>query len=331
MPDTYIDCELCRGKRYKPEILDIKRHGKSISELLSMYVMDALEFFEYVKGDRIDKDVFEKVNITWTRVKGGEKIQPLIQKVIQEFNEENPSASVPLLLEIRNQISRLENSVWRNRKLNEVEQLIRDCTGLYIEIIANHYMASPGQQVRLAFEVINRSGVVIMLDNLKSESLAIDSTFSLLLKNNDPVAFKSVKSIKSDKEYSSPYWLKEPHATGLFTVKDRTLIGKPENDPAIIVDARVSVQGVSMTVAVPVVYKWTDPVKGELTRPFEVVPPVFVNFPQTVFIFRDQTPQTISVLVKSASSQRLKGNVKLELPAGWTSSTQPASPTTLRR
>jgi excinuclease ABC subunit A len=46
LPDTYVDCELCRGKRYKPEILDIKRHGKSISELLSMYVMDALEFFE---------------------------------------------------------------------------------------------------------------------------------------------------------------------------------------------------------------------------------------------------------------------------------------------
>lgn len=45
LPDTYIDCELCRGKRYKPEILDIKRHGKSISELLNMYVMDALDFF----------------------------------------------------------------------------------------------------------------------------------------------------------------------------------------------------------------------------------------------------------------------------------------------
>jgi len=307
------------GKSYSEIAADSRTQHKSQGFGSAGRRGDAMEFFEYVKGDRIDKDVFEKVNTTWTRVKGGEKIQPLIQKVIQEFNEENPSASVPQLLEIRNQISKLENSVWRNRKLNEVEQLIRDCTGLYIEIIANHYMASPGQQVTLAFEVINRSGVIIMLDNLKSESLAIDSTFSLLLKSNDPVAFKSVKNIKSDKEYSSPYWLKEPHATGLFTVKDPTMIGKPENDPAIIVDARVSVQGVSMTVAVPVVYKWTDPVKGELTRPFEVVPPVFINFPQTVFIFRDQTPQTISVLVKSASSQRLKGNVKLELPAGWTS------------
>lgn len=46
LPDTYIPCELCRGTRYKPEINDIKRRGKSISEVLSMYVKDAYTFFE---------------------------------------------------------------------------------------------------------------------------------------------------------------------------------------------------------------------------------------------------------------------------------------------
>ena len=46
LPDTYVPCNLCKGRRYKPEILDIKWHGKTISEVLEMYVMDALEFFE---------------------------------------------------------------------------------------------------------------------------------------------------------------------------------------------------------------------------------------------------------------------------------------------
>ena len=45
LPDTYIPCELCKWNRYKPEVLDIKRRGKTISEVLSMYVADALEFF----------------------------------------------------------------------------------------------------------------------------------------------------------------------------------------------------------------------------------------------------------------------------------------------
>ena len=46
LPDTYVPCTLCKGRRYKPEILDIKRHGKTIAEVLEMYVMDAREFFE---------------------------------------------------------------------------------------------------------------------------------------------------------------------------------------------------------------------------------------------------------------------------------------------
>ncbi len=45
LPDTYVPCVLCKGNRYKPEILDIKWHGKSIAEILEMYVMDAYELF----------------------------------------------------------------------------------------------------------------------------------------------------------------------------------------------------------------------------------------------------------------------------------------------
>lgn len=45
LPDTYVPCELCHGKRYRPEILAIKRRGKTIAEVLEMYISDALEHF----------------------------------------------------------------------------------------------------------------------------------------------------------------------------------------------------------------------------------------------------------------------------------------------
>jgi hypothetical protein len=106
-------------------------------------------------------------------------------------------------------------------------------------------------------------------------------------------------------------------------VKDKNLIGKPENGPAISITMRISVQGESISFNVPLIYKWTDPVKGELMRPFEVVPPLFINFPQPVYVFADQTPKKISVLLKSASTAARKGNLKLDLPAGWR--TEPAS------
>lgn len=48
LPDTYVPCELCKGKRYKPEVLSIKWRSKSIWELLDMYVKDAFDFFDDV-------------------------------------------------------------------------------------------------------------------------------------------------------------------------------------------------------------------------------------------------------------------------------------------
>jgi len=284
---------------------------------------DAFEFFEFVKGGQGENNVFEKINTSWSRVKGGEKVKSLIDKAIHDFMDDNPAASVPLLLQIRKEIATLENSVWRSRKLKETEQLIRDCTGLYIEAVADHYWASPGQKVNIDFEVINRSGISISLDRVESQALNFDSALRLPLKDNVLVTFKAAKNIRNDKAYSSPYWLKEQHGAGLFSVSDKNLIGKPENDPAVSFHMKFSVMGESISFSVPLIFKQTDPVKGELWRPFEVVPPLFINFQQPVYVFADQTPKNVSVLIKSVVADSRKGQVKLSLPEDWRS--EPAS------
>ncbi|WP_058486733.1 excinuclease ABC subunit UvrA [Defluviitalea phaphyphila] len=46
LPDIYVPCEVCHGKRYNRETLDVKYKGKSISDVLDMTVEEALEFFE---------------------------------------------------------------------------------------------------------------------------------------------------------------------------------------------------------------------------------------------------------------------------------------------
>ncbi len=55
LPDTYIPCDLCHGLRYKPEILAIKWRGKTITEILEMYISDALELFSEI--DHIKEDL----------------------------------------------------------------------------------------------------------------------------------------------------------------------------------------------------------------------------------------------------------------------------------
>lgn len=48
LPDVYVPCEICKGKRYNKETLEVRYKGKSISEVLDMTVEEALEFFSNV-------------------------------------------------------------------------------------------------------------------------------------------------------------------------------------------------------------------------------------------------------------------------------------------
>ena len=48
LPDVYVDCEVCHGKRYNRETLEIRYKGKSISDVLDMSINEAVEFFENI-------------------------------------------------------------------------------------------------------------------------------------------------------------------------------------------------------------------------------------------------------------------------------------------
>ncbi|MGZ6503138.1 MAG: excinuclease ABC subunit UvrA, partial [Tumebacillaceae bacterium] len=48
LPDVYVPCEVCKGKRYNRETLEVKYKGSNIAEVLDMTVEDALEFFKNV-------------------------------------------------------------------------------------------------------------------------------------------------------------------------------------------------------------------------------------------------------------------------------------------
>ncbi|RAV97954.1 PIG-L family deacetylase [Pseudochryseolinea flava] len=275
-----------------------------------------LEFLEYMRGDRATKDIFDGINTTWSRVKGAEKVQTLVSKAIAEFDEEHPEKTVENLLMLRQEILKLEQSVWKVRKLKETEQLIQDCMALFIEAASDVYWASPGEKTNVFFELVNRSSLDITISKVHASGLDIDSTLNLPLKNNIPVLFKMKRNVASTNRFSGPYWLNEPHGPGKFVVEDSKMIGKPENDAAIQIHLDVMLKGMSFTITKPLIYKWTDPVKGELTRRFEVVPPVFVNLNDKVVIFPDGKSKMISVRIKS-SSAAVKGSLRLQLPAGW--------------
>ena len=68
-------------------------------------------------------------------------------------------------------------------------------------------------------------------------------------------------------------------------------------------------------------YRWVDPVRGELTRPLSVLPPVAVHVPEAALLFPSLEARDVEVRI-TANGAGAAGELRLELPQGWTS--QPA-------
>ncbi len=68
MPDIYIECKECHGKRYNDEILEIDYKGKNISEVLEMTVEESLEFFKDVPGISPKLKTLKEVGLSYVQL-----------------------------------------------------------------------------------------------------------------------------------------------------------------------------------------------------------------------------------------------------------------------
>ena len=68
LPDVYVPCEVCKGKRYSRETLEVKYKGKSIADVLDMTVEEALEFFKNVTKIRIKLETLMDVGLGYIKL-----------------------------------------------------------------------------------------------------------------------------------------------------------------------------------------------------------------------------------------------------------------------
>jgi excinuclease ABC subunit A len=79
MPDVFVTCSACQGRRYNPETLEIRYKGKSIAEVLQLSILEANSFFEAVPSIRSKLKVLDEVGLGYlqlgqsaTTLSGGE-------------------------------------------------------------------------------------------------------------------------------------------------------------------------------------------------------------------------------------------------------------------
>lgn len=278
---------------------------------------EEMEYIEILKGEMPEDktNLFAGIDTSWNRVKGGEAIGNILSKVQNEFDFKNPSASVPDLMRAYSLIENLEDKHWREVKLKEIKEIIAQSSGLYLEAVSQTQQATNGEKINIEIEAINRSDVPIELISVAETSKSKITKNENLIKNKD-LRLKDSIVIGQNVLPSTPYWLTEKGTLGMYKVDDPSLIGKPETPRNYLVEFNLKIAGEPISFERPIVYKTNDPVKGEVYKPFEVIPLASSRFMQDVIIFNSNEQKDITIAVKSGKNS-VEGYVELEYPENW--------------
>lgn len=279
-----------------------------------------IEYFKYLDGDKAEKDVFEGIDHSWNRFTTTKQIGQLTSACIAAYNPQHPEKSLDALIKIYKTIEKLDEKdlsirYWKQVKLDACKNLIIQCAGLWMEVAATDYSAVPGSEIELKAEIIARNPSTVQLNSISFSNLHAEK-IGKQLELNTIESIEVKEKIAATQSYSTPYWLAEEHPHSMYIVKDATLIGRPENAAALNVVFHINVNGIDLAVERGVSYKSTDPVKGEVYRPFEILPPATVNISDEVIVFSDNQPKNISLTVKANESD-VKGKLEIAVPTGW--------------
>lgn len=311
-----------------------KSYGEIAAESRSMHKSQGFgsakqrgEYFEYfkpLKGDTTGlKDIFEGMDFSWKRVKGGEKIGKMIDKVIKEYKVESTEFSIYQLTNILKLINEKDYDLQK-----KVISIINNSNGIYSEVTTNNYKFSGFDKNIIEMTLLNRSNFPVKFGSIifnnshsiffhKPEEKSYFDSITLIknkaFKKSDTISFAIPSFCKSE-----PYWLSEKIKNDFFQIGANNYF-QNENDKGQILSStfQYNINNTIIWLPTAIKYKWVDPEKGELYRPLVITPPVMLNLEQKSVVFSDNKSKEIKVIIK-AGRDSIQTKVKANLPLGWT-------------
>ncbi len=275
-----------------------------------------MEYLEQFEGEDTG-DLFGGIDTSWKRVPGSEQVAEYLAMAEYNYDPENPSETIQALIAAKRALGKLEDQFWKEIKLKEIDEAIRVVAGIYLEVASNDHSYVPGDSIQLNVEAVSRLGDGFTLKELRLEPWGKRFELGVALKANDRYSQDMVLKIDESMAVSQPYWLRAESSLGMYTVADPSLIGKPENPAAFRASFTLEIDGQYLDYETDVVFKKTDPVKGEVYRPVAVSPPVMATLDEQVLVFSNGISKKIDVKVQ-AGKAGVTGNISLDVPEGWT-------------
>lgn len=264
-----------------------------------------LEYFKPLAGDTACGNLYCNLDFAAKGIKEFNPFISMVDSAIKAFNIDNPSSMLPYLLNAYDKLQVLDER-WKVYKKNQLEKLIVSCAGIWFEANATTPFAVNGDSATVKFSSIATLENRIRISNVSVAGYA-DSAVSKTLKSNQAEIISVSFKIQNEKN-SNPYWLSEEESSGMFHVHDIFLAGKPVSPPALTASADLWIDNKKLRLTKAVNYKWTDPVKGELYRDFEILPAAVVSFNEPLLIFNQGKEKKLRLNVK-ANADNVSGKI----------------------
>ena len=275
---------------------------------------EQLEYLKFLKGDRPKtKDIFEGIDMTWGRVKGGAELGRLVEKMIAGFDPTAPQKSVAALAEFETTLGQHRNA-WD--AINKCFGL-NDLTGLSIEVLSTKPWIALTDSLLARVELVNRSDRRLEWDaqpNYRGQWFPHDHSIGIYGQEGRSESIAS-PPWKLNDIIDEPDWLREKHGN-LYVSSRLDLIDPTETERGYMFYSSFrDASGSTCNPSTPLTYKWVDRVAGERIRPVYITPVASVIPKVNNLIARGGT-QTIEVEVE-ALTDSLAGKLNITLPEGW--------------
>lgn len=296
------------GKSYHQLAADSRTMHKSQGFGATAGVGMAKDYLEQVAGESYEKTPFDGVESRWASIKGGLAIQEKLDQLLINFNLVETDKNLPALLSIRSGLLELDSiSPWIAGKLAKLDQMIFYSLGLKMEFVTNKELGYPGERIAAQLLLVNPSEVPI-----SEVALQLYDTYypSKDTKGNEDTRLSLTFNLTSQERYSQPYWLENPLDGALFSIPSQRNIGLPFKEK-VGGDLNFVLGGQKFKVTVPLVYKFNDPIDGEVKQPFTIVPEVDLSLSkELVFLVAGADPTTIVTV--NFRNEVLEGSLEFE-------------------
>ena len=279
---------------------------------------EEIEYLELLKGATLEnQDMFHGINTTWTRIPKGSKIQAILRPIQENFDFKDPAIHLPDLLQAYTLIQQIDDQFWREQKTEQIVNLIKEISGLYLAFETDTAYATPGETINASLKLLARNHSFFSVEEVQIKGAKLFTSIvkkSLELNKNQTLSIPL--EILETTPLSNPYWLNQSPIVGMYQVEDQSLIGLPESLPAVSAQVTLKLADIQIPFDLPLVYRYARPDKGELWEIFKVLPPISVSLSNDVVLFSDQSTKEVVVNVQSFAPNQ-KGEISLHLPEEW--------------